>query len=244
MVHEFSENGAAVVALDVRTDPVVETISLLDDARSVGQTADVSNRTDVERVVTETLDNSAGWTFLCNNPGSARRLHPCPRDFGRAVEPNASGAHHRAIPFLPHRIDADARAGQRCHHQHRVYLVVRCRWRLPVAVAVVRLTRHPSMPSWDSPGNSPSTTQLRHPSERDLPRSHSHRDDGPPAHARGAATRSSTRPSPVRRRAGGARPRRSLTWRCTWPATTRTSSDDADFINGAAFTVDGGLTMP
>lgn len=78
MVHEFSENGAAVVAVDVRTDPVVETTSLLDDARSVGQTADVSNRTDVERVVTETLDNSAGWTF-CATTRECPTTTPLPR---------------------------------------------------------------------------------------------------------------------------------------------------------------------
>lgn len=69
MAQEFSENGATVVAVDLRTDPVLETISLLDDGRSIGRTADVSNRADVEAVVADTLEKFGRVDILCNNAG-------------------------------------------------------------------------------------------------------------------------------------------------------------------------------
>jgi 3-oxoacyl-[acyl-carrier protein] reductase len=69
MAQEFSANGATVVAVDVRTDPVQETVTLLDDDRSVGQTADVSSKTDVERVVSETVERFGRVDILCNNAG-------------------------------------------------------------------------------------------------------------------------------------------------------------------------------
>jgi 3-oxoacyl-[acyl-carrier protein] reductase len=69
MAQEFSANGATVVAVDVRTDPVQETIKLLDGGRGVGQTADVSSRSDVERVVEETIAEFGRVDILCNNAG-------------------------------------------------------------------------------------------------------------------------------------------------------------------------------
>lgn len=69
MAQEFVANGATVVAVDVRTDPVAETVKLLDDGRSVAQTADVSSRADVERVVTETVERFGRVDILCNNAG-------------------------------------------------------------------------------------------------------------------------------------------------------------------------------
>jgi 3-oxoacyl-[acyl-carrier protein] reductase len=69
MAKEFSENGATVVAVDVRADPVRETVKLLDDGRGVGETADVSVREDVEGVVTRTLERFGRVDILCNNAG-------------------------------------------------------------------------------------------------------------------------------------------------------------------------------
>ena len=69
MAQEFSQNGATVVAVDVRTDPVQETVKLIDDGRSVSQSADVSSRADVERVVAETLERFGRVDILCNNAG-------------------------------------------------------------------------------------------------------------------------------------------------------------------------------
>ena len=69
MAAEFSANGATVVAVDVRTDPAQETVKLLDDGRSVARTADVSSKTDVERVVAETVERFGRVDILCNNAG-------------------------------------------------------------------------------------------------------------------------------------------------------------------------------
>jgi 3-oxoacyl-[acyl-carrier protein] reductase len=69
MAQEFHTNGATVVAVDVRTDPVQETVKMLDESRSVGQTADVSNKADVERVVAETIERFGRVDILCNNAG-------------------------------------------------------------------------------------------------------------------------------------------------------------------------------
>lgn len=69
MAQEFSREGASVVAVDVRTGPAQETVELLDDGRSVSQTADVSSRADVERVVAETLERFGRVDILCNNAG-------------------------------------------------------------------------------------------------------------------------------------------------------------------------------
>ena len=69
MAQEFSENGATVVAVDVRADPVRETVELLGDGRGVAETADVSVRADVERVVARTLELFGRVDILCNNAG-------------------------------------------------------------------------------------------------------------------------------------------------------------------------------
>jgi len=69
MAQEFSANGATVVAVDLRTDPVQETVKLLDDGRSVAETADVSDRADVEGVVARTLERFGRVDILCNNAG-------------------------------------------------------------------------------------------------------------------------------------------------------------------------------
>jgi len=69
MAQEFRANGATVVAVDLRTDPVQETVKLLDDGRSVAETADVSDRADVERVVARTLERFGRVDILCNNAG-------------------------------------------------------------------------------------------------------------------------------------------------------------------------------
>lgn len=69
MAQEFSANGATVVAVDVRPDPVQETIKLLDDGRSIGLTADVTNRSEVEGVVAEAVSRFGRIDVLCNNAG-------------------------------------------------------------------------------------------------------------------------------------------------------------------------------
>jgi 3-oxoacyl-[acyl-carrier protein] reductase len=70
MVREFYDQGASVVAVDVRGDAAEETVALIKDPdRSLALTADVSRRDQVETVVTTAADRFGRIDLLCNNAG-------------------------------------------------------------------------------------------------------------------------------------------------------------------------------
>jgi NAD(P)-dependent dehydrogenase (short-subunit alcohol dehydrogenase family) len=69
IAQEFGANGATVVAVDVRAEPVRETVELLGDGRGIAEVADVSVRDDVEGVVARTLERHGRVDILCNNAG-------------------------------------------------------------------------------------------------------------------------------------------------------------------------------
>lgn len=98
MAREFSENGATVVAVDLRADAVEETVELIGDGRSVGETADVSSRADAERVVASAVERFGRVDVLCNNAGVLDDYTPA-RDtsdelWNRTIAVNLTG------PFL------------------------------------------------------------------------------------------------------------------------------------------------
>ncbi len=69
IAREFTANGATVVAVDVRAEPVRETVELLGDGHGVAEVADVSVREDVEGVVARTVERFGRVDILCNNAG-------------------------------------------------------------------------------------------------------------------------------------------------------------------------------
>lgn len=70
MIREFHDEGAIVVAVDIRLEAVVETIAQLGDTdRGLALGADVSNNEDVERVIGEVVSRFGRLDLLCNNAG-------------------------------------------------------------------------------------------------------------------------------------------------------------------------------
>ena len=70
MGEAFHSSGACVIAVDVRQDAAEATIARLDDAsRSLAVSCDVSRRADVERAVSAARDRFGRIDILCNNAG-------------------------------------------------------------------------------------------------------------------------------------------------------------------------------
>lgn len=70
MVREFYANGASVVAVDIRGDAAEETIAeVKDPERSLALAADVSQLDQVESVVSATTGRFGRIDLLCNNAG-------------------------------------------------------------------------------------------------------------------------------------------------------------------------------
>jgi NAD(P)-dependent dehydrogenase (short-subunit alcohol dehydrogenase family) len=70
MVREFYDQGASVVAVDIRADAAEETIALVKDPdRSLALTCDVSRRDQVEDVVSAATRRFGRIDLLCNNAG-------------------------------------------------------------------------------------------------------------------------------------------------------------------------------
>jgi len=70
MVREFYEQGASVVAVDIRAAAAEETVAgVKDPDRSLALTADVSSRDQVEEVVAAATSRFGRIDLLCNNAG-------------------------------------------------------------------------------------------------------------------------------------------------------------------------------
>ena len=70
MVRRFYDEGATVVAVDIRPDAVKETIADLgDDKRGLAVPADVSSNDDAERVLGDVVARFGRLDVLCNNAG-------------------------------------------------------------------------------------------------------------------------------------------------------------------------------
>ena len=70
MVREFYDQGASVVAVDIRADAAEETVALVKDPdRSLALTCDVSRRDQVEDVVSAATQRFGRIDLLCNNAG-------------------------------------------------------------------------------------------------------------------------------------------------------------------------------
>jgi 3-oxoacyl-[acyl-carrier protein] reductase len=70
MVREFHEQGASVVAVDIRGDAADETVALVKDPdRSLALAADVSRRDQVDGVVSAATQRFGRIDVLCNNAG-------------------------------------------------------------------------------------------------------------------------------------------------------------------------------
>jgi 3-oxoacyl-[acyl-carrier protein] reductase len=70
MIRRFYDEGATVVAVDIRPDAVEQTIAELGaDQRGLAVAADVSNNDDAERVLGEVVARFGRLDVLCNNAG-------------------------------------------------------------------------------------------------------------------------------------------------------------------------------
>jgi 3-oxoacyl-[acyl-carrier protein] reductase len=70
MAAEFHEQGARVVAVDIRGDAAAETVKLIGDPdRSLALAADVCHQADVERAVAGAISRFGRIDVLCSNAG-------------------------------------------------------------------------------------------------------------------------------------------------------------------------------
>jgi 3-oxoacyl-[acyl-carrier protein] reductase len=106
MVRAFHEQGASVVAVDLRGRAAEETIALLNDPeRSLALTADVSRLADVEATVAATTDRFGRIDLLCNNAGILDDYAPADQTsdelWQRVLGVNLTGAFYFARAVVP-----------------------------------------------------------------------------------------------------------------------------------------------
>ena len=106
MVREFHEQGANVVAVDLSGPAAEETIALLKDPdRSMALTADVSRLADVEATVAAVIDRFARIDLLCNNAGVLDDYTPADQTsdelWQRVLGVNLTGAFYFARAVVP-----------------------------------------------------------------------------------------------------------------------------------------------
>ncbi len=110
MALEFYEAGAIVAAVDVRPDPVEETVRLRGGSdRCVSLVGDVSSRADVERVVGDTFKRFGRVDILCNNAGVLDDYTPAHETsddlWNKVLGVNLTGPFLFARAVVPHMMD-------------------------------------------------------------------------------------------------------------------------------------------
>jgi 3-oxoacyl-[acyl-carrier protein] reductase len=107
-VLRFAREGARVLAADVRSGPLEETVAL---ARAAGDSvesvqADVSQRADVERTVQAAIERFGGLDILFNNAGVAMPATPIEAVddalFDRILAVNVKGVYYGVQVAVPH----------------------------------------------------------------------------------------------------------------------------------------------
>ncbi|MBV9794652.1 MAG: glucose 1-dehydrogenase [Actinobacteria bacterium] len=106
MVQELHANGASVVAVDVRGDAAEETVSLVKDAdHALAVAADVSRRDEVEGVAAAAIDRFGRIDLLCNNAGVLDDYTPAHETsdelWNRVIGINLTGAFMFARAVVP-----------------------------------------------------------------------------------------------------------------------------------------------
>jgi 3-oxoacyl-[acyl-carrier protein] reductase len=106
MVREFHEQGASVVAVDLRGPAAEETIAPLKDPdRSLALTADVSRLADVETTVAAATSRFGRIDLLCNNAGVLDDYTPADQTsdelWQRVLGVNLTGAFYFARAVVP-----------------------------------------------------------------------------------------------------------------------------------------------
>lgn len=106
MAREFYDNGACVVAVDVRPEAAQETATLIDDAeRVLAVAADVSQRADVEAAVEQARERFGRLDVLCNNAGVLDDYTPAHETsdelWNRVIGVNLTGAFLFARAVVP-----------------------------------------------------------------------------------------------------------------------------------------------
>jgi len=106
MAREFHEQGASVVAVDIRGSAAGETAALVNDPdRSLAMAADVSDRDDVERVIAAVTARFGRVDLLCNNAGVLDDYTPAHETsdalWNRVIGVNLTGAFLFARAVVP-----------------------------------------------------------------------------------------------------------------------------------------------
>jgi 3-oxoacyl-[acyl-carrier protein] reductase len=106
MVREFYAQGASVVAVDVRGPAAEETIASLEDpGRSLALSADVAQRADVAATVAAVAGRFGRIDLLCNNAGVLDDYTPADQTsdelWHRVLGVNLSGAFYFARAVVP-----------------------------------------------------------------------------------------------------------------------------------------------
>jgi 3-oxoacyl-[acyl-carrier protein] reductase len=106
MARRFHQEGASVVAVDIREEALKDTMALIgDEDRSAAVGADVSDRADVERAVAAATDRFGRIDVLCNNAGVLDDYTPAGETsdelWNRVIGVNLTGAFLFARAVLP-----------------------------------------------------------------------------------------------------------------------------------------------
>jgi NAD(P)-dependent dehydrogenase (short-subunit alcohol dehydrogenase family) len=76
MAVRFTEEGAKVIVNDIHEESVQQTLSVLPRSSSLGVTCDVTNETDVRKMVSNGIEKFGRIDILINNAGIADTLAP------------------------------------------------------------------------------------------------------------------------------------------------------------------------
>jgi NAD(P)-dependent dehydrogenase (short-subunit alcohol dehydrogenase family) len=107
MAHAFHDEGARVVAVDIRTDAASATVAELE--RGAAQAADISDAEAVDRLARDVLADVGTVDILCNNAGVLDDYAPAhdtsPELWSRIIGVNLTGPFLMSRAFVPSMVE-------------------------------------------------------------------------------------------------------------------------------------------
>jgi NAD(P)-dependent dehydrogenase (short-subunit alcohol dehydrogenase family) len=110
MAQEFAAEGATVVALDVRADAAQETVAGLENPdRTLALGADISDQHAVSAAVAQTIERFGAIDIVCNNAGVLDDYTPAhettPESWARIIAINLTGPFLVSRAVVPHMLE-------------------------------------------------------------------------------------------------------------------------------------------